>query len=64
VTKLVTVAVLPLLLGSGCATAIHGTIQRIAVTTTPTGARVRSDGQDTYTTPANIRMKRGRNHLL
>jgi hypothetical protein len=63
--KLVTAALpLVLLLGSGCATIINGTTEPIAITSTPSGAKVRVDGQQSYTTPANIDMARGRDHLL
>ncbi len=49
----------------GCATIINGTTQPIAITSTPNGAKVAVDGQDTtYTTPANVELARGRDHLL
>ncbi len=49
----------------GCATIINGTTQPIAITSTPNGARVMIDGGDnSYTTPANVELARGRDHLL
>ncbi len=49
----------------GCATIINGTTQPIAITSTPQGARVIVDDHDTsYTTPANVELERGRDHLL
>ena len=50
---------------AGCATIINGTTQPIAITSTPNGARVIVDDHDTsYTTPANVELERGRDHLL
>ncbi len=50
---------------SGCATIINGTTQPIAVTSTPSGAKVMIDGGDSaYTTPANVDLERGRDHIL
>ena len=50
---------------TGCATIINGTTQPIAITSTPNGAKVMVDGSDSsYTTPANVDLARGRDHLL
>jgi hypothetical protein len=53
------------LVAGGCATIINGTTQPIAITSTPSGARVTVDDKDTsYTTPANVELERGRDHML
>ncbi len=50
---------------AGCATIINGTTQPIAIASSPSGARVIVDDHDTsYTTPANVELERGRDHLL
>jgi PEGA domain len=59
------VAVFFALVAGGCATIINGTTQPIAITSTPNGARVTVDDKDTsYTTPANVELERGRDHML
>jgi hypothetical protein len=50
---------------AGCATIVNGTTQPVAITSTPSGPRVSVDGADqVYTTPANIELSRGKDHLL
>src|SRR5271170_290576 len=50
---------------TGCATIINGTTQPIAITSTPSGAKVIIDGGDsTYTTPASVDLARGQDHIL
>lgn len=48
---------------TGCATIIHGTSQKIAVASSPTGATV-SDGVHHLQTPAVIELKRKTDHIL
>jgi hypothetical protein len=53
------------ILFSGCATVIHGTTQKIAITTNPPGATVTADGLSTiYITPTKIKLKRKEDHDL
>lgn len=49
---------------SGCASIIHGTTQRVGVTSTPSTARVTIDGQSRGTTPMVARLSRKRAHAL
>jgi hypothetical protein len=50
---------------SGCATVIHGTNQKIAVNTIPTGAIITVDNDSTtYSTPTTIKLKRKVDHDL
>ncbi len=59
------VSIVFMLATAGCATIINGTTQPIAITSSPSGARVIVDDHDTsYTTPANVELERGRDHLL
>ena len=57
---------IPLLLsGYGCATVIHGTTQRIPVSSEPPGATCIIVGQRTaYPTPCEIELKRKYDHIL
>ncbi|MCK9175944.1 MAG: PEGA domain-containing protein [Desulforhopalus sp.] len=43
---------------SGCCSIIHGTNQEIAVSSSPTGARVLVNGSQVGTTPATLNLKR------
>ncbi len=52
------------LLSSGCATVIKGTTQGIPISSDPTGADVLVDGLVVGTTPADVEMKRKRDHLV
>lgn len=53
-----------LLVFSGCATIIHGSTQDIGVTTDPAGADLVVDGEQHYTSPAIITMKRKDDHTV
>jgi hypothetical protein len=53
-----------LLVFSGCATIMHGTTQDIGVTTDPAGAELIVDGEQRYTSPAVIPMKRKDDHRV
>jgi PEGA domain-containing protein len=47
----------------GCATIVHGTRQKVSVTTNPPGASV-SDGMTTLQTPATFNLERDRDYIL
>lgn len=50
---------------TGCATIIHGTSQKIQVSSTPAGANILIDGGDTgQVTPAEVTVKRDSFHTL
>jgi hypothetical protein len=49
---------------NGCATIMHGTTQDIGVTTDPAGADLLIDGEQHYTSPAMITMKRKHDHTV
>jgi uncharacterized protein YceK len=50
---------------SGCATVIHGTTQKIAITTYPPGATFTVDKSlTTYSTPTTIKLKRKSDHEI
>ncbi len=54
-----------LVCGFGCATAMHGTRERISVTSTPEGARVLVEpGATELTTPASVELDRGSAYVL
>jgi uncharacterized protein YceK len=62
---LLALAVLPqLLLLAGCASIMHGTTQQIAVSSSPTGAKVTVNGMDRGTTPVIADLKRKDNHII
>lgn len=52
------------MLGSGCATIIHGTTQEIPVTSEPPGATVATTGDVKTTTPGKLELKRKTGHVL
>ena len=56
------VAVLPLLLLTGCASLISGRYQRVSFESTPPGATVRVDGEPPITTPGNLILLRKTAH--
>lgn len=47
----------------GCASIIHGTRQKVAVSTNPPGATV-SDGETTVQTPGSLNLKRNEDYVL
>jgi len=49
---------------NGCATIMHGTTQDIGVSTDPAGANLLVDGEQHYTSPAMITMKRKHDHTV
>ncbi len=49
---------------AGCASIVKGTTQAIPVTTSPTGATVKLDGNVIGQTPTNVEAKRKGDHLL
>ena len=48
----------------GCATVIKGTTQSIGITSEPSGAWVRVDGEDEGMTPVVVNMKRSKDHTV
>ncbi len=51
-------------LTTGCATIIKGTNQEIPISSDPSGADILVDGQLVGTTPADVEIKRKRDHLV
>jgi hypothetical protein len=51
-------------LTTGCATIVKGTTQGIPISSDPSGADIFVDGQLVGTTPADVEMKRKRDHLV
>ncbi|MCL4552934.1 MAG: hypothetical protein M1305_05210 [Candidatus Marsarchaeota archaeon] len=54
---------IPILLFAGCATILHGTRQRVAVTSDPPGAVV-SNGEVSVETPAVLDLPRNRDYII
>ncbi len=52
------------LLASGCASIVKGTTQLIPVSSDPTGAQVRLDGNNVGSTPTSVEVKRKGDHLM
>jgi hypothetical protein len=48
----------------GCATIMHGTSQKIGISSTPTGAKVSIDNKDLGVTPLFADLKRGEDHIV
>ncbi len=55
---------LALLFTGGCATIVHGTNQQVSITSTPTGANVRVNGQYYGTTPLVLNLRRKEIHIV
>lgn len=55
---------LQLLILAGCASIMHGTTQQIAVSSSPTGAKVAVNGMDRGVTPVIADLKRKDNHVI
>jgi len=53
-----------LLVGSGCATIIHGTTQKVPVSSVPSGTGVTVDGSTGFTTPTVLELSRSDHHTL
>lgn len=60
---LVSLSILALLAG-GCASIVKGTTQAIPVSSSPSGATVRLDGNHVGQTPTSVEVKRKSDHLL
>ncbi len=65
-TQLLAITSLALLslLGGGCASIVKGTTQPIPVSSDPTGADVKLDGNKVGQTPMSVEVKRKTDHLL
>ncbi len=48
----------------GCATIMHGSSQKIGISSTPTGAKVTIDNKDNGITPLFADLKRGDEHIV
>jgi hypothetical protein len=48
----------------GCATIMHGTSQKIGISSMPTGAKVSIDNKDLGITPLFADLKRGEDHIV
>ncbi len=55
---------LQLLILAGCASIMHGTTQQVAVSSSPTGAKVAVNGMDRGVTPVIADLKRKDNHVI
>lgn len=53
-----------LLLGTGCATIMHGTSQDVGISSTPTGAKVTVGGVQQGTTPVIAKLSRKDNNIV
>jgi hypothetical protein len=53
-----------MILGSGCASIVHGTTQEISISSYPVKADVDIDGTEKRTTPCKVSLKRKMDHLL
>ena len=62
--SLTSIICLALSLSSGCATIIRGPTQAVAISSEPNGADILVDGSLVGTTPSNIDLARGRDHLI
>lgn len=51
-------------LGSGCATIVHGTTERVQIDSTPPGAEVAIDDSQHVVTPSAVKLSRGSAHKL
>lgn len=51
-------------LSSGCATIVNTPHQSVPITSSPQGAKVVVDGSQSYTTPAEVKLERKRDHTL
>lgn len=49
---------------TGCGTIVHGSTQKITVSSSPPGAKVLVDGEGSFTTPATVPLKRKRDHVI
>ena len=59
------VLVLPVLfVSSGCATIVSGTTQKVSISTQPSGADAKADGNITLKTPALITLERKMDHTI
>lgn len=54
----------PLLALTGCATIMHGTTQRVGISSNPSNASVYVDNMPVGNTPVVVHMTRGDNHLV
>lgn len=55
---------LPFLLLCGCATIIHGSKQKIGISSSPTGAKVSIDSTDFGVTPMFAKLSRRKEHIV
>ncbi len=60
-TLLALIALCPLF--TSCASIVHGTTQKVPVSTSPEGATI-FDGKNTYISPATIELKRKDDHII
>lgn len=49
---------------SGCASILHGTTQKISVSSNPSGAKIQADGNTMGNTPTSVELKRKTDHIL
>ena len=59
-----TLLVVALLLANGCATIVHGTNQQVSISSNPSGAAVRVNGQYYGTTPLVLNLRRKEIHIV
>ena len=49
---------------SGCASIIHGSTQKISVSSNPAGAKIQADGNSVGNAPVSVELKRKTDHIL
>lgn len=62
--KVISVFALAVVLSAGCASIMHGTTQKIGVSSSPTGASVIVDNKPLGMTPVFADLKRGEEHII
>ena len=63
-TTSLTMLVMASLILCGCATIMHGTYQKIEISSSPSGAKVWVDDNEVGTTPLFVEVKRSDEHIL
>ncbi len=58
------VLIMAITVTSGCATIIHGTTQKIPLSSTPSNAHVTVDGSGSFYTPTTVELTRKMDHIL
>lgn len=62
--KVISLLLAPMMLLTSCATIVHGTTQKIGISSNPTNAYVFVDNYPMGTTPVMVDLKRNQNHFV